>query len=71
MALARGPNKEAEEARRLYEGGMKLVEIASQLNIAAATVRTWKNRYKWDSKENETFQNRSETKRFKEERGKR
>lgn len=63
MALARGPNKEAEEARRLYESGMKLVEIASQLNIAAATVRTWKNRYKWDSKENETFQNRSETKR--------
>lgn len=63
MALAREPNKEAEEARRLYESGMKLVEIASQLNIAAATVRTWKNRYKWDSKENETFQNRSETKR--------
>lgn len=63
MALARGPNKEAEEARRLYESGMKLVEIASQLNIAAATVRTWKNRYKWDLKENETFQNRIETKR--------
>ena len=28
--------------------GMKLVEIASQLNLPEGTVRSWKNRYKWD-----------------------
>lgn len=42
---------------------MKLVEIASQLDCSAATIRTWKNRYKWDADENETFQNKNETKR--------
>lgn len=63
IALARSPNENAEKARKLYESGMKLVEIASQLNCSAATIRTWKNRYKWDSKESETFQNKNETKR--------
>ena len=61
--MARSPNEKAEEARKLYESGMKLVEIASQLNCSAATIRTWKNRYKWDSKESETFQNKNETER--------
>lgn len=61
--MARSPNENAEKARKLYESGMKLVEIASQLNCSAATIRTWKNRYKWDSKESETFQNKNETKR--------
>jgi putative ATPase subunit of terminase (gpP-like) len=42
---------------------MKLVEIASQLDCSAATIRTWKNRYKWDADGNETFQNKNETKR--------
>ena len=27
---------------------MKLVEIASQLNLPEGTIRSWKNRYKWD-----------------------
>ena len=61
--MARSPNEKAEKARELYKGGMKLVEIASQLDCSAATIRTWKNRYKWDANENETFQNKNETKR--------
>lgn len=61
--MARSPNEKAEEARKLYNGGMKLVEIASQLDCSAATIRTWKNRYKWDANGNETFQNKNETKR--------
>ena len=61
--MARSPNENAEKARKLYESGMKLVEIASQLNCSAATIRTWKNRYKWDSKESETCQHKNETKR--------
>jgi phage terminase small subunit len=63
ILLARSPNEKAEKAHKLYEGGMKLVEIASQLDCSAATIRTWKNRYKWDADENETFQNKNETKR--------
>lgn len=61
--MARSPNEKKEKAHELYNSGMKLVEIASQLDCSAATIRTWKNRYKWDEDENETFQKKSETKR--------
>lgn len=47
--MARSPNEKAEKARKLYERGIKLVEIASQLNVPAGTVRRWKSTYKWDS----------------------
>ena len=63
VVLARSPNEKKEKAHELYNSGMKLVEIASQLDCSAATIRTWKNRYKWDEDENETFQKKSETKR--------
>lgn len=46
--MARSPNEKAEEARKLYWSGMKLVEIASHLNVPAGTVRRWKSTYKWD-----------------------
>ena len=46
--MARGPNEKAEEAHKLYKGGMKLVEIASQLNVPAGTVRRWKSTYGWN-----------------------
>ena len=62
ITLSRSQNEKAKEARKLYKGGMKLVEIARQLDCSAATIRTWKNRYEWDN-ENETFQNKNETKR--------
>ena len=61
--MARSPNEKAEEAYKLYKDGMKLVEIASQLGCSAATIRTWKNRYKWDADKSETFQKKNETKR--------
>ena len=32
----------------MYLQGQRLVEIASQLNLPEGTVRSWKNRYKWD-----------------------
>ena len=52
-----------DKAYDLYKNGMKLVDIASQLNCSSATIRTWKNRYKWDENENKTFQKKNETKR--------
>ena len=48
----------ADKAYELYKSGMKLVDIADQLNCSAATIRTWKNRYRWDDNESETFQKR-------------
>lgn len=49
--MARSPNKKAEKARELYKGGMKLVEIASQLDVPAGTVRRWKSTYHWDGEQ--------------------
>jgi len=64
--LARSPNEKAEEARKLYKGGMKLVEIASQLEVPAGTVRRWKSTYHWDgehqSERSEKKSERSESK---------
>lgn len=49
--LARSPNEKAEKARELYKSGMKLVEIASQLDVPAGTVRRWKSTYHWDGED--------------------
>ena len=65
--MARSPNEKAEEARKLYKGGMKLVEIASQLEVPAGTVRRWKSTYHWDG---EHQSERSEKKSERSERQK-
>ena len=66
IVLARSPNEKAEKAHKLYEGGMKLVEIASQLDVPAGTVRRWKSTYHWDgehqSERSEKKSERSENK---------
>lgn len=46
--MARGPDERVTKAYELYKQGMKLVEIASQLNVPVGTVRSWKNRGSWD-----------------------
>ena len=64
--MARSPNEKAEKARKLYKDGMKLVEIASQLDVPAGTVRRWKSTYHWDgehqSERSEKKSERSENK---------
>lgn len=64
--MARSPNEKAEKAHELYKGGMKLVEIASQLDVPAGTVRRWKSTYHWDgehqSERSEKKSERSESK---------
>ena len=40
-------NSKAIKAKKLYEQGKTLVEIAEVLGVAAATVRSWKSRHKW------------------------
>ena len=61
--MPRAPDQRIEEARKLYASGAKLIEVSQKLGIPEGTIRSWKNRYKWDNGESETFQKKSETKR--------
>lgn len=61
--MAAKKNPLSDKAYQMYKQGMKLVDIAEQLGCSPATVRTWKNRHKWDEDESETFQKKNETKR--------
>ncbi len=40
--MARAPDPRIEKAKVMYLEGVKLVEIASQLNLPEGTVRRWK-----------------------------
>lgn len=53
----KGPDERITKAYELFKQGLKLVEIASQLTIPEGTVRSWKNRNKWDTCDNATLQN--------------
>lgn len=46
--MARAPDQRVEQAKTLYDKGLKLIDIANQLGIPEGTVRSWKNRYNWD-----------------------
>lgn len=46
----------------MYLKGMKLVEIASQLNLPEGTVRRWKSTHKWDSERSDKNNERSDKK---------
>lgn len=46
MARARSPN--SIEAEEMYKNGMKLVDIAKELDVPASTVRRWKSTQNWD-----------------------
>lgn len=57
--MARAPDPRVKQAHNLYRQGLKLVEIASQLNLPPGTVRRWKSTYKWDSERSEKNSERS------------
>ena len=46
--MARALDTRAEQARELFLSGKKLIEIAQLLDIPEGTIRSWKNRYKWN-----------------------
>lgn len=46
--MAKAPDARMEQARALFLEGKKLIEISELLRIPEGTVRSWKNRYKWD-----------------------
>ncbi len=48
--MPRASNEKKAEAEKLFNGGMKLVDIAKKLGIPEGTIRSWKNRGKWVEK---------------------
>lgn len=54
--MARAPDERIGKAKELFDQGLKLIEIANQLDVPEGTVRSWKNRYKWDNETNATLQ---------------
>lgn len=47
--MARAPNVKVDKAYELFKKGNKLIDISKELDIPEGTIRSWKNRYKWDS----------------------
>lgn len=47
--MARAPDVKAEKARELFLSGKKLIEISEILDVPEGTVRSWKNRYRWEN----------------------
>lgn len=61
--MPRRPDERIEQAEEMYRKGMKLVEIANQLDLPEGTVRRWKCTHKWDNERSEKKGERSKRKR--------
>lgn len=48
--MPRAPSDKRAEAEKLFKKGMKLTDIAKKLDVPEGTVRSWKNREKWNVK---------------------
>ena len=60
--MARAPDQRIEQAKELYEKGLKLIDISKQLGVPEGTVRRWKCTHKWDSERSYKKSERSERK---------
>lgn len=56
--MPKARNSKVDEALALYQQGLKLIEIAKQLDLPEGTVRRWKCTYKWDGEKTERSQPR-------------
>lgn len=54
--MPKAKDARADKAFEMYKQGLLLKDIAKQLEVAEGTVRSWKNRYKWDGEGNATLQ---------------
>lgn len=57
--MARALDERVSRAKELFDQGMKLINIAKQLDLPAGTVRRWKSTYRWDSERSEKKSERS------------
>lgn len=57
--MARAPNPKMVEAKKLFDQGMLLVDIAKKLEVPDGTVRRWKHDHDWDGKKKKKQSERS------------
>ena len=57
--MPRKPDKRISQAKEMYLSGMKLVEIAKQLDLPEGTVRRWKSTHKWENERSDKKCDRS------------
>ena len=56
--MAAKKNPLSEKAYEMYKQGMKLVDIAAELDVPPGTVRRWKSTHGWDSERSECDTNK-------------
>ncbi len=60
--MARTPDPKAQQAKEMYLKGMKLADIARQLEKPEGTIRRWKHDHDWDNERSDKKSERSEKK---------
>lgn len=58
--MAAKKNPLSDKAYKLYKNGMKLIDIASELQLPPGTVRRWKSTYGWGNERSESKSERSD-----------
>lgn len=61
--MAAKKNPLSDKAYEMYRQGMKLVDIAAELDVPSGTVRRWKSTHNWDGERSESKSERSGKKR--------
>lgn len=61
--MAAKKNPLSDKAYEMYKQGMKLVDIAAELDVPPGTVRRWKSTHGWESERSESRSERSDKKR--------
>lgn len=60
--MAAKKNPLSDKAYEMYKQGMKLVDIAAELDVPPGTVRRWKSTHGWESERSESRSERSDKK---------
>lgn len=63
--MAAKKNPLSDKAHELYKSGMKLIDIAAELEVPSGTVRRWKSIYGWDNERSEGKSERSDKRKTK------
>lgn len=57
--MPRKPDERVQQAKELFQQGLKLIEIAKRLELPEGTVRRWKSTYKWNNERSDKNSERS------------
>lgn len=60
--MARAPDPKVQQAKEMYLQGMKMADIAKELEKPEGTVRRWKHDHDWDNERSDKKSERSERK---------